>query len=97
MLSSNSVPLSSPNIQPQTSAISDSRQFWKQIFSHTSNAIFVVVALIVIDGLYNTTPTSQKLKLGTLHEPSVFSLAVEDCCMVNGIFSAGLSDAGDHR
>ena len=98
MFSLNSAPPTPQTTHPQTPLTPCPNQFfWRQILCYTGNAIFVVIALAILDWLYNATPGVLKLDLGTSNEPSVFSVAVEDSCLVNGIFAVCLPDAGRHR
>ncbi len=98
MFSLNSAPPTSHTVHPQTQVTPFSDQFfWRKILCYTGNAIFVVIALATLDWLYNATPVSLKLDLGTSNEPSVFSVAMEDSCLVNGIFAVCLPDARRHR
>lgn len=97
MFTSSTYPISE-NVHPQTAITPSLAKFFsKPAVGYTCNAIFVVIALVIIDGLYNATPTSLKPQLGTSDEPSVFSVAVEDSRLVNGIFAVCLPDARRHR
>ena len=70
---------------------------WGQVVWYASHAIFVVVALVIIDWLQNTKPVSLDLGLENLDEPTVFSLAMENCCMVNGSVRVSLPVTDDYR
>lgn len=95
MLNADLAPPTPQTVCPKAEVTSFSVQcFWRQILCYAGNAIFVVVALAIIDRLYNATPVSLNLELGTSNEPSVFSVAVEDCRLVNGLFAVRLPDAG---
>ena len=98
MLSTDSPPPTSENVHPRTAVAPFAAKFFlREILCYTGNAIFVVVALAMLDWLHNATPASLTLNLRTSNEPSIFSVAVENRCLVNGIFGVCLSDARRHR
>lgn len=70
---------------------------WGQIVWYASHAIFVVAALVIIDWLQNTKPVSLNLGLESSDESAVFSLALENCCMVNGSVRVSLPVTDDYR
>lgn len=98
MFSTNSTYPISETVHSQTPITPSLTQFFsKPGVGYTCNAIFVVIALAIIEGLSNPPPANLNLNFQTSDEPSVFSLAVEDSRLVNGIFTSDVPDTRHHR